>query len=117
SPDFFGPRSTQIGTRSLPGSRRLDQLDDDRLPFGDLAPAPVGRGQRRFVQRGDQQRRRVLPARAPAGCRTDPSGSACRRRLAMAVLVLTLRVGHVSSSMSRTPISAGPLAEAGLSTI
>jgi hypothetical protein len=32
----------------------------------------------------------------------------------LAVLVLTLHVGHVSSSMSRTPISAGPLAEAEL---
>src|ERR1700730_8020025 len=42
--------------------------------------------------------------------RKTPGNQSCL----LAVLVLTLHVGHASSSMSRTPIPAGPLAEAEL---
>ena len=88
------------------------QASDDCPPLEDLAPAP--------------RRSWRTPARSARP--TAPSGSLrvagltllevpARRRLAITVLVLTLRVRHVSFSISRTSISAGRLVEAGHSLI
>jgi len=74
-----------------------------------VAPAPVGRGQRRRVQRGDQQRRQVLAARAARVAGLTLPETPARGRLAVAVLVLTVCVGDVATSISPAPISAGPL--------
>jgi hypothetical protein len=46
-----------------------------------VAPAPVGRGERRRVQRGDQQRRQVLAARAARVAGLSLLETPARRRL------------------------------------
>jgi hypothetical protein len=54
-----------------------------------VAPAPVSRGQRRRVQRGDQQRRQFLAARAARVAGLTLLETPARRRLAAAVLGFT----------------------------
>jgi hypothetical protein len=68
----------------------FDHLGDDRLALGDLAPLAVDRGVDRLVQRGDQQRRQVLAARAARVARLALLKRPAARRLAIADLVVSL---------------------------
>ena len=86
-----------LGRAQIGAGRFVDQLRDDRLALGDLAPLSVNRGVGRLVQRGDQQRRQVLAARV-AGLAPLEAGVA--RRLAVTHLII-VPVGMLSSHAYR----------------
>ncbi len=87
----------QIGIGGL-----VDEMGDHRLALGDPpAPAVVG-DDRRLVERGDQQCLEVFRAGAARIAGLALLEPAVQRRLAVADLVIALRLGHLPSVIPRS---------------